>query len=84
MDLKNTLFVKCSEATRCCDKVQYKEASFFEKLKIRLHIIFCTPCKKYTEKNTKLTQLIKKSKIKTCTEKEKQHWKEEMAKEISN
>lgn len=83
MDLRNSLFIKCSEATRCCDKAQYEEASFFEKLKIHLHIFFCRPCKKYTEKNTRLTKLIKESKIKTCTEKEKQHWKQEIAEETS-
>jgi len=84
MSKKKSLFVDCSEAANCCDKAQYKEASFFEKLKIRLHFALCGPCKDYSTKNTKLTNLIKKSKIKTCTEEEKRQWKNKIDKEITN
>lgn len=78
-----SLFVDCSEAAHCCDKVQYEEASFLEKLKIHLHLFLCKPCKKYSENNIKLTSLIKKANLKTCTEKEKKAWKEKIEKEIS-
>lgn len=84
MSKNKSLFVDCSEAANCCDKVQYKEASFFEKLKIRLHIALCGPCKEYSTKNTKLTSLMEKSDLKTCTEEEKKQWKEKIDKEISN
>ena len=84
MSKKKSIFVDCSEATNCCDKAQYKEASFFEKLKIKLHFALCGPCKKYSTKNTKLTHLIEKSNIKTCTEAEKKQWKEKIENEISN
>jgi hypothetical protein len=84
MSKMKSLFVNCSEAANCCDKAQYKEASFFEKLKIRIHIALCGPCKKYSTKNTKLTHLIEKSELKTCTEAEKKKWKAKIEKEISN
>ncbi|WP_246054326.1 MULTISPECIES: hypothetical protein [Antarcticibacterium] len=83
MSIFKSLFVDCSEAAHCCDKVQYEEASFFEKLKIHLHLIICKPCKKYSNNNIKLTSLIKKADLKTCTEEEKKAWKEKIEKEIS-
>lgn len=78
-----SLFVDCSEAAHCCDKAQYEEATLVEKLKIHIHLFFCKPCKKYSDKNIKLTALIKKSRLKTCTEKEKKVWKEKIDKEIT-
>lgn len=78
-----SLFVDCSEAAHCCDKVQYEEASMLEKLKIHLHLFFCRPCKKYSEKNIKLTALMKKANLKSCTEKEKEAWKEKIDEEIT-
>ncbi|WP_034889239.1 hypothetical protein [Gillisia sp. Hel_I_29] len=84
MSKRRSLFVNCTEATNCCDKAQYDEATFFEKLKIRIHIAICGPCKKYTTKNHKLTELIEKSELKTCTEEQKKQWQEKIDKEISN
>ena len=78
MTKKKSLFIDCSEAAFNCDKAQYKEASLFEKMKIHLHIFFCKPCKKYTKRNIKLTNLIKQSNLKSCSEDEKKVWKEEI------
>lgn len=77
-----SLFIDCSEANLCCDKAQYEEASFFEKIKIHIHNFFCKPCKKYTDNNNKLSALVKKANLKSCSEKEKETWKEEIHKEI--
>tara|TARA_R100001369_G_scaffold11429_1_gene24904 strand:- start:31988 stop:32245 length:258 start_codon:yes stop_codon:yes gene_type:complete len=84
MSNKKTLLIDCSEATFCCDKAQYKEASVSEKLKMLLHLIYCKKCKKYVKNNTKLTKLIEQSDIKTCTEEEKKAWKEKIEQEITN
>jgi len=65
----------CTEANHCCDKAQYDEASFIEKIKIHLHNLFCRPCNKYTDDNKKLSELVKKANLKTCTEEEKKAWK---------
>ncbi|CAM4272839.1 hypothetical protein [Gillisia limnaea] len=78
MTKRKSLFIDCSEAAFNCDKAQYNEASFYEKIKIHLHILLCKPCKNYTKKNTKLTKLIAKSNLKTCSEDEKKVWKEEI------
>jgi hypothetical protein len=83
MSIKNALLIDCSEAAFCCDKSQYEEASVTEKLKMLLHLIYCKKCKKYAEKNKKLTELINKCDLKTCTEDDKKVWKEEIEKSSS-
>lgn len=71
-------FIDCTKAKRCCDKVQYQEASFLEKWKLKIHILYCKACKKYTQNNSKLSSLLKEASIKTCTEKEKRNFKEQI------
>lgn len=82
MSKKKALMIDCSEAAFCCDKSQYEEASVSEKLKMLLHLIYCKKCRKYSEKNKKLTELINQSDLKTCTEEEKKAWKREIEKEL--
>ena len=78
-----SIFVDCAEANLCCDKAQYDEASFSEKIKIHIHNFFCKPCKKYTEDNNKLSALIKKANLKSCSEKEKNAWRSKIEEEIT-
>lgn len=84
MNKLRSIFVDCAEANRCCDKAQYEEASFGEKIRINVHNFFCKACRKYTEDNNKLSALIKKANLKTCSEKEKKMWKEKIEREVSN
>ena len=75
----NKLFkLKCSEAEQFCDQAQYREAGFLNKLKLRLHLLFCQTCKDYTAKNLKLTELLKKASIKTCTRREKENYRKKI------
>ncbi|AEH01349.1 hypothetical protein [Lacinutrix sp. 5H-3-7-4] len=62
--MSNKLFLSCEEANHTCDKSQYKEATFLDKIKLNLHLIFCAACRKYTKKNAKLTKLFKKKNVK--------------------
>lgn len=73
----------CSKAENCCDKSQYNEAGTREKISMITHLLLCRACRKYTTKNTKLTRLIKKSKLKTCSEEEKKAWKKRIEREIA-
>ena len=34
--------MKCEDAGQVCDKSQYKEASFWEKLKLNVHLLYCS------------------------------------------
>lgn len=81
MNKFKSLFMDCSNTAQCCDKAQYDEASFFEKIQIHIHLLFCKPCKKYTDDNNKLTELVRKANLKSCTEAEKKAWKEEITTE---
>jgi hypothetical protein len=83
MNKKISLFADCAEAGYCCDKKQYNEASFLEKIKMLLHLAICRPCRKYSSNSTKLTKLMEKSNLKSCPEEEKKIWKETIEKEFS-
>ena len=77
------VFIKCDEANHTCDKTQYKEASFWEKVKLNIHLIYCSACRKYTTRNTKLTQVVDKSKPKTLGLKQKEKMEEALQRELS-
>ena len=83
MSDKKYFFIDCSKAADCCNKAQYEEAKFLDKAKLYLHLAFCKTCRKFTQKNTKLTQLIKKSKLQTCSEEKKEQWRDEIRKEYA-
>ena len=51
------IFINCDEATTICDKNQYKEASFFERMQLSLHLLTCKKCGMYTRQNTTVTKV---------------------------
>jgi hypothetical protein len=51
--------ITCDEATTICDKNQYSEATFLEKIKLNIHFIRCRICFKYTKQNMTLTKIYK-------------------------
>lgn len=81
--MRKLFFIDCSEAAECCDKSQYKEAKPLEKMKLLIHLTFCRACRKFSSKNSKLTEAIKKSKLQTCPEEQKRAWRERIKKEFA-
>ena len=73
----------CNKANEVCDKAQYEEASFFEKMKLKIHIIYCRNCKEHSKKNSKLTEIIKKSKVECLDTKCKEAMKKTLDKALS-
>lgn len=74
----------CDEANQVCDKSQYEEASFWEKIKLNVHLIYCKFCRKYSKNNAKLTTKIKESKV-SCLDKQcKESMKENLNKAIND
>lgn len=57
---KNKIQITCDEATTICDKNQYGEATFFDKLKLQLHFLKCKICSLYTKQNMLLTKAYNK------------------------
>ena len=64
--------INCEKAGLFCDKIQYKESSFIEKLRLRIHVFICGPCKVHTKRNVKLTELLKQANIQNMPEDKKQ------------
>ena len=54
------LMISCDEATAICDKNQYGEASFTEKVQLTWHLLMCKLCKTYSNQNVFMTRLFKK------------------------
>ena len=67
--------ISCEEAAIICNKTQYKEASFLEKIKLRFHLMMCKACAAFTRKNTQLTALCEKAQIRQLSEDEKRKMK---------
>ena len=61
--MSNKIIIPCEEANHVCDKTQYKEATLWEKIKLNIHLLYCKACRKYTQKNTRLTKLVTKKPI---------------------
>ena len=72
------IFVSCVDANHFCDKNQYKEASFWEKVKLNIHLIYCKACRKYSANNSKLTKLVKDPKVISINQSEKEIMKERL------
>jgi len=75
--------MKCEEANHVCDKNQYKEATFKERVKLAFHLMYCSACRKYTFKNNKLSKAIKNSDLKSISPEEKSKLKEKLQQELS-
>lgn len=78
-----SIFIKCEEANIVCDKNQYKEASFWESVKLNIHLIYCKFCRKYTARNNRLTKLFKKSNLRTMPMNDKAAIKERLRQEMT-
>lgn len=57
--MSKNLLIKCNEATSICDKKQYNEASFFDKIRLSIHNFLCHRCKLYSHQNKIMTQLLR-------------------------
>ncbi|TYP99634.1 hypothetical protein C7447_101234 [Tenacibaculum adriaticum] len=80
------LGITCEQANEICNKAQYNEANFTEKLKLNWHLLVCKVCTLYSKQNNTLTKVYKIKanecrKQKFClNNKEKELLKEEMKK----
>ena len=75
--------MKCENANHVCDKKQYREATFFERIKLTLHLIYCSACRRYSANNNKLTKALNKSGFKTLASKDKLILKQRLREEMS-
>ncbi|WP_040278808.1 hypothetical protein [Psychroserpens damuponensis] len=78
------LKLSCQEASHICDKNQYKEANFREKVILTIHLIYCRACRKYTSRNSKLSKLVSNPKVKTMDVSAKEKLNAAFQKELAN
>ncbi len=74
--------MKCEKAGHLSDKDQYKEVSFWEKIKLVSHILFCKFCREYVKNNKRLSEVFKESDLKTMTRSDKLKIKKRLYEEI--
>jgi len=80
------LHITCDEATTICDKSQYNESSFIEKIKLNWHLFTCKICSLYVKQNRKMTDLFNiksadcKNETKCLSTTDKEHLKKELEK----
>jgi len=81
---KKPLFISCDEAKHICDKAQYDEASFWEKIKLGIRLSWCSVTKKYNKRNVKLSNILESTETECLSPKEKKDmelkFKEELTK----
>jgi hypothetical protein len=70
--------ISCEEAEEICNKAQYREATFLEKLKLWTHTFMCKICAQFTKENSKLSTLCRRADLKSLTEAEKELMKREL------
>jgi len=80
--------LSCDEATTICDKSQYGEVTFWDKIKLAWHLFVCKNCGKYTKQNNIMTKcygnqttIVKKSAC-CLTENEKKDMDKELKDKI--
>lgn len=87
--MSKKIFISCDEATTICNKSQYKEASFLEIVKLKIHLFSCKICGAYSKQNATLTKVCSKHLHKTegerklCKE-EKEALQKEVVKKINS
>lgn len=74
--------ISCEEASNICNKSQYKEAGFWEILKLRVHILMCKTCAKFTKENTAFTSLCERAGLNVLSENEKEAMKKDLEKHL--
>lgn len=75
--------IPCEEANHICDKTQYRDASFWEKIKLNIHLVYCRACREYTARNQKLTKTIHQAKVKTVKKIDKEVLKKQLRQEMN-
>lgn len=78
-----SLKTECHEANHICDKNQYKEATFWEKVRLNIHLIYCRACRSYSSRNGKLTKVMKNPEVQTVSMNDKEAMKARLQEQLS-
>ena len=70
--------ISCEKAAIICNKTQYREATFSEKLKLKFHLLVCRTCSKFSKKNTHFTSLCNQANLHSLSHKDKELMKNQL------
>ena len=70
--------ITCEQAAIISNKDEYHEASFLDKIKLRLHLLVCNTCAVFVKKNKKFSSLCQKAHLQQLSEEEKLRMKKEL------
>lgn len=68
----------CEKAATICNKTQYREATFIEKVKLQFHLLICKTCSGFSTQNSKFTTLCEKANLQVLSEQDKLKMKEQI------
>lgn len=74
--------ISCEEAAHICNKKQYKEASWKERIQLFMHLVVCKTCSAFSRKNTNLTTLCDKAEMPSLTAQEKLEMKKRLRDQV--
>ncbi|HUH47559.1 MAG TPA: hypothetical protein VLZ54_10435 [Arenibacter sp.] len=69
----------CKEVEIICTKIQYREATILEKIRIRVHLCMCRTCRNFSKKNHKLSLLCKDANFRTLPIADKEKMKKNLS-----
>ena len=72
------------EAFHICDKSQYCESSLWEKMKLNFRYSWCRTTRMYVNRNKKLTQVIKSSKLECLEYAERKFLEDRLIEQLKN
>lgn len=70
--------ISCEKAAKICNKTQYNEASFLEKISLQIHLLICKTCPQFSKRNKAFTSLCEKAKLQALSESEKVEMKQKL------
>lgn len=76
--------ISCEKAAIICNKKQYKEATFREKLALSWHLLVCKICAQFSKSNKKLTELCNQAPLQVLSNEQKLKLKREINSRLSS
>lgn len=70
--------ISCEEAAVICSKSQYREASWLEKIQLKLHMLMCKACVVFSLRNSRLTALFRDADLQCLSDEDKAELKNKL------
>lgn len=82
--MSRLFLISKEEAFHICDKSQYSESTYWEKLKLNFRYLWCRNTRQYVDRNTKLTKTLKSSNLECLDFSERQQIEKSLKERLKN